>query len=65
MGSTALNDDNVDMDEDHPHIHGEHEQDYDRKADQTGSPPYTWGAHGFFLLSYIAGRITPIYMGST
>ena len=50
---------------DHPHIHGEHSVQYDRKQHSTGSPPYTWGALASDRLVFWSERITPIYMGST
>ena len=65
MGSTALNDDAVNMEEDHPHIHGEHSPPVAFGIPCQGSPPYTWGAPGLREVGGHQARITPIYMGST
>ena len=53
------------MDEDHPHIHGEHYQLEVKPQIDRGSPPYTWGALLDYEAQYQMTRITPIYMGST
>ena len=52
-------------DKDHPHIHGEHFIKTKVTHQETGSPPYTWGAQ--LSVDGLEGRcrITPIYMGST
>ena len=50
---------------DHPHIHGEHTNDFSLPSQLKGSPPYTWGAHLVQADVHNFVRITPIYMGST
>ena len=43
MGNTNVPDKDMNKLEDHPHIHGEHD-DYDGRTDsEKGSPPHTWG----------------------
>ena len=51
--------------QDHPHIHGEHNQLRLAHSSMKGSPPYTWGAHLQDGTIDSAKGITPIYMGST
>ena len=44
MGSTNVFSAVPAGEEDHPHIHGEHNLETQRDIDHKGSPPYTWGA---------------------
>ena len=50
---------------DHPHIHGEHQNQTSVDRWGLGSPPYTWGALVSAIPVSEISRITPIYMGST
>ena len=65
MGSTVLPNLSNPVLRDHPHIHGEHMIITILTARAIGSPPYTWGALTDSESNYLAGGITPIYMGST
>ena len=65
MGSTSHCESVLQLEGDHPHIHGEHNPQRPVPSNYEGSPPYTWGAlEGMEILDAIQG-ITPIYMGST
>ena len=65
MGSTFPQGKQKATNQDHPHIHGEHQQTVRTTLPSTGSPPYTWGALPSHIHCYTISRITPIYMGST
>ena len=65
MGSTARRGHHAREHQDHPHIHGEHDQLFLASPVLLGSPPYTWGAPVCNPLQKSDHRITPIYMGST
>ena len=65
MGSTFVSSTNQRLNQDHPHIHGEHIQNFKWFNCLEGSPPYTWGAPVPLRLIQPLPGITPIYMGST
>ena len=65
MGSTATLTFTVNIQGDHPHIHGEHTGLDFMYTVAKGSPPYTWGAPDNRSRAILVLRITPIYMGST
>ena len=49
----------------HPHIHGEHEDELTVHGGITGSPPHTWGTPSSLIIANAPIRITPTYMGNT
>ena len=51
--------------EDHPHIHGEYEQQLTMAQAAGGSPPHTWGIQKRNMAVAERMRITPTYMGNT
>ena len=50
---------------DHPHTHGEYEENELHPSEIAGSPPYTWGILISSAKAVIGVRITPIHMGNT
>ena len=50
---------------DHPHTHGEYEENELHPSEIAGSPPYTWGIRNGIWFITASFRITPIHMGNT
>ena len=65
MGNTDKTAHAADVEQDHPHIHGEYSRTWARAASLQGSPPHTWGIPLRFWITFLTGRITPTYMGNT
>ncbi len=53
------------LDQDHPHLRGEHESNQALPDGMPGSPPPAWGAHMDNGVSQDSMRITPTCVGST
>ena len=65
MGNTKVSIRDVELCQDHPHIHGEYDVEDGEIAAILGSPPHTWGILSAGILISRIIRITPTYMGNT
>ena len=65
MGNTLTACSFKNSNKDHPHIHGEYLGAWQNLINTVGSPPHTWGIHGYNDFVQPVLRITPTYMGNT